>query len=52
LLKQTSSLWLGLCLYALVGLALWVYWPGLDGPFLFDDFANLSALDDYGKIDD
>ena len=49
---QTSSLWPGLGLYALVGLCLWVYWPGLDGPFLFDDFANLPSLGNYGNIDD
>jgi hypothetical protein len=29
---------------------LWAYWPGLAGPFLFDDFANLPALGDYGGI--
>ncbi len=50
--ENTSSLGCGFCLYALIGLVLWVYWPGLDGPFLLDDFANLSALDDYGKIGD
>lgn len=42
----------GLCLYGLMGLTLWLYWPGLDGPFLFDDFANLPALGEYGRIDD
>ncbi|MFM8331705.1 MAG: hypothetical protein ACKN9T_08455 [Candidatus Methylumidiphilus sp.] len=42
----------GLGLLALVGLCLWAYWPGLDGPFLFDDFANLSALGDFGRIED
>ena len=32
-------------------LALCCYWPGLKGAFLFDDFANLDALGDYGTID-
>lgn len=31
---------LGLLLLA----AAWAYWPALNGPFLFDDFANLSSL--------
>ena len=51
-LRNTSSLGCGFCLYALIGLVLWVYWQGLDGPFLFDDFANLEALDEYGNIND
>ncbi len=33
-------------------LALWCYWPGLAGGFLFDDFANLDALGKYGTVDD
>lgn len=32
-------------------LALWAYWPGLHGGFLFDDFANLTALGATGSID-
>jgi len=51
-MQTSTSLWPGLCLYALIGLVLWVYWPGLEGPFLFDDVANLVALDEYGKIND
>jgi hypothetical protein len=35
---------------ALLLLGATVYWPGLAGPFLFDDFANLTALGDYGGI--
>ena len=39
---------------ALVGLAValvaWAYWPGLSGPFLFDDFGNLDVLGAYGRI--
>ena len=51
-MQPPPSLWPGLCLFALIGLTLWVYWPGLEGPFLFDDFANLAALDENGRIDD
>lgn len=31
-------------------LALACYWPGLFGPFLLDDFANLDALGDLGGV--
>jgi len=30
----------------------WAYWPGLSGPFLFDDYANLDVLGAYGRIHD
>jgi hypothetical protein len=33
-------------------LAWWSYFPGLSGGFLFDDYANLSALGAYGPVDD
>ncbi|WP_159017298.1 tetratricopeptide repeat protein [Cognatiluteimonas profundi] len=29
----------------------WAYWPGLSGPFLFDDLGNLDALGAYGRMD-
>lgn len=32
-------------------LALWAYWPGLRGGFLFDDFANLPALGATGPVE-
>jgi hypothetical protein len=35
--------WLGLAVILFVCAA--IYWPGLHGPFLFDDFPNLAALD-------
>jgi len=42
-------------LYAVACMALaliaWAYWPGLQGPFLFDDYANLNVLGAYGGID-
>ncbi|HTV84493.1 MAG TPA: tetratricopeptide repeat protein [Dyella sp.] len=36
---------------ALLALAFAIYWPGLRGGFLFDDFANLPSLGDTGPID-
>ena len=30
--------------------ALWAYWPGLQGGFLFDDFYNLDALGQFGSV--
>ena len=36
---------------ALLGIAV-AYWPGLSGPFLFDDFGNLNVLGGYGKLHD
>ncbi|MDG9668252.1 hypothetical protein ONV78_10945 [Hahella sp. CR1] len=27
-----------------------IYWPGLNGPFLFDDYPNLSPMNNYGGI--
>lgn len=38
-----------LCVYVLAFLA---YWPGLAGPFLFDDYPNLSMLGAQGGVDD
>lgn len=40
-------LWLGLALL----LTLAAYWPGLQGGFLFDDFANLPTLGESGPVD-
>lgn len=34
-----------------LALIAWAYWPGLDGPFLFDDYVNLDALGAHGRID-
>ena len=36
---------------AILTLTWLVYWPGLSGAFLFDDFSNLSQLGAYGTID-
>jgi hypothetical protein len=40
-------------LFLLAALAATVaaYWVGLRGPFLFDDFANLPQLGDFGRLD-
>lgn len=35
-----------------VGVAVLAYWPGLSGPFLFDDFGNISALGEMGGVTD
>lgn len=37
---------------AVLGVGLLVYWPGLHGGFLFDDFPNLSPIGDLGGIHD
>lgn len=42
---------LGAALCITLTLVAWAYWPGLAGPFLFDDFANLDDLGAYGPID-
>lgn len=39
-----------LLLLLMVLLTLVVYWPGLSGPFLLDDFANLDALGKYNGV--
>jgi tetratricopeptide (TPR) repeat protein len=31
---------------------LWAYWPGLPGPFVFDDYGNISKLGDFGGVRD
>ncbi|OGT33666.1 MAG: hypothetical protein A2W28_03055 [Gammaproteobacteria bacterium RBG_16_51_14] len=38
--------------FSLLVLTFLVYLPGLDGPFLFDDFGSVAALDKYGGIYD
>ena len=40
---RTAALVLAWCL--MLGLCVWVYWPGLDGPPLLDDNANLDPLE-------
>jgi tetratricopeptide (TPR) repeat protein len=43
---STGVAGLGLLLIA------WAYWPGLSGPFLFDDFGSLNVLGNYGQLHD
>lgn len=37
-------------LFAIICASLAIYWPGLQGGFLFDDYPNLSALGNLGGI--
>ncbi len=39
-------------LFSLLVLSFLVYFPGLNGPFLLDDFGPVAALDKYGGIHD
>ncbi len=41
-----------LLICGLIGASLIVYWPGLSGGFLLDDFDNLKSFNDYGGITD
>ncbi len=38
--------------WAILGICLLAYWPGLQGGFLFDDFPNLSKIGDLGGVHD
>ncbi|WP_347474121.1 hypothetical protein ABEF90_01810 [Acinetobacter thermotolerans] len=40
----------GFSLASLLILTVWVYFPGLKGNFLFDDFSNLGQMDLYGDM--
>lgn len=40
------------CLFIVLAITAFVYLPGLNGPFLFDDFANLPPLGETGPIHD
>lgn len=42
----------GLAFWVLLVLTLLIYWPGLSGPFLFDDIPHLSALGARGGVVD
>ncbi|KAB7623794.1 tetratricopeptide repeat protein [Alkalilimnicola sp. S0819] len=37
-------------LYAVIAIVVWVFWPGLTGDFLFDDFPNLAPMGKHGGI--
>jgi len=36
----------------LLAFSVWVFWPALSGPFIFDDFGSLSRLGDLGGVRD
>lgn len=40
------------CLVAMIAITAWLYAPGLQGTFVFDDYANLPALGSQGPIVD
>lgn len=48
---QGDAALFGVGLALLVCVTLLVYWPGLSGPFLLDDFGNLDPLGNDGGID-
>lgn len=37
---------------AVVAVCGWAYWPGLAGPFLFDDFKSIAELGHFGGVED
>ena len=47
---QRYLLWVAGAVLACV--AVLAYWPGLAGPFLFDDFGSIAALGDLGGVSD
>ena len=42
--------WAPLGLLAVLILLFWMYWQGLKGPFLFDDFGTLPKLGEFGPV--
>ena len=50
--QWAAELFLPVALLLLALLTAAAYWPGLSGPFLFDDFSNLDALGQYGGVRD
>lgn len=48
---MTIKKWgVGFSLASLLIVTIWVYFPGLKGNFLFDDFSNLGQMDLYGDM--
>ena len=41
----------GILILALIGSVFTLYWPALPGPFIFDDWHNLSPLGKYPELD-
>lgn len=48
--RDCSTLAVWLLLPVALGLTWWIYHPGLQGDFLFDDFANMPALGATGPV--
>lgn len=46
--QQYKFLLVAVGLASLLLASFWLLWPGVSGPFLFDDFPNLQNLDDLG----
>ena len=49
---KSPGAWLFSAQLTLLAITAAIYWPGLAGPFLFDDFASLNALGSYGGVVD
>lgn len=50
-MSSTTTRWITLIMASVVlTLIAMVYWPGLRGPFLFDDYGNLDAIGSYGRL--
>jgi tetratricopeptide (TPR) repeat protein len=47
-----SQLLCGCCFFLVLGICLLIYWNGLTGPFLLDDFPNLESLGDSNQVND
>ncbi len=50
--RGASPLWLAAAWAVVFVAAVAAYWPGLSGPFLFDDFGSIAALGNYGGVTD
>lgn len=48
--ESRSALLFTVALTALIFMVLFVYWPGLTGPFVLDDYANLNTLGNNGGV--
>ena len=47
---RSYGIWLAAA--AVLVACVWAYWPGLSGPFVFDDFGTIATLGDLGRVDD
>lgn len=51
-LSESTKFYPVLVWVVLVAVAVFAYWPGLRGPFLFDDYGSIAALGDFGGVRD